>query len=104
MVLAASPVWLILDVQASKLIVLGSTGTFEVFYWMGVVFDMLIQQPCRKDFEDIWRNDKTKKREEEERVESKKQKTNSQGHFGTNTRVCAEVTMRQQEEQEERAP
>ena len=53
MVLAASPVWLILDVQASKLIVLASTGTFEVFYWVGVVFDMLIQQPCRQDFEDI---------------------------------------------------
>ena len=46
----------------------------------------------------------TKKRDEEERVESNKQKTNSQVHSGTNTRVCAEVTMRQQEEQEERAP
>jgi len=45
MVLAASPVWWILDGQAGKLIVLVSTGTFQVFYCVGVVIDMLIQQP-----------------------------------------------------------
>lgn len=61
-----------------------------------------VDSAARQDFEDIQKRQKM----EEKQVESKKQMTNSQVHFrtNTNTAVCAEVTMRQQEHQEERAP